>query len=495
MTGAELRAQSYTNVNFTTIGGTTNGYGRSGQHGSSSVPGITLYFIGITPTGTGNFEVFDVSGMNEPGVSNSDPFNQAYFKISTLSTPRFNMNQFDVYNTEPVVVTITVRGWSDDHSLPPGSGVPNVEQIIDVPPHGWSTFSLTGFEGLKNVTIDFPDGAGLLFNQFHVQKVKENQVLVSGTLLEETITLEQSTTLTAYGGSGTGAYEFRQNGGTGSVSFSGSGNSRTIYPLTAGSVELEVRRLGDSNYKDSEWSSAGTLTIQKVFGVESLSDPLTYNGNALEPHPVVKDGGIVLTEGVDYALQYSNNTQAGTASVSVYGINNYGGVREVDFPILPKALTVGGLAIDNKVYDGTVAAVIGGAATLEGAVLGDDVALDASSASAAFAAADVAEGIAVAVSGYALSGSAAANYSLTQPAGFTADITPKALTVGGLAIDNKVYDGTTSAIIVGAASLEGAVVGDDVALDASSASAAFAAADVAEGIAVAVSGYALSGSA
>ncbi|WP_146697767.1 YDG domain-containing protein, partial [Geofilum rhodophaeum] len=134
--------------------------------------------------------------------------------------------------------------------------------------------------------------------------------------------------------------------------------------------------------------------------------------------------------------------------------------------ITPKALSVVGLAIDNKVYDGTVAAVIGGTATLDGAVTGDDVALDASGASAAFAAADVAEGIAVSVSDYGLSGSAAANYSLTQPAGFTADITPKALTLGGgFTVEDKLYDGTTHATIIeNNLELVTPIAGDDVSL-------------------------------
>jgi len=46
-----------------------------------------------------------------------------------------------------------------------------------------------------------------------------------------------------------------------------------------------------------------------------------------------------------------------------------------------------------------------------------------------------------------LTGSAAANYTLTQPA-LTADITALGVTVAsGLSADNKVYDGTTAATI------------------------------------------------
>lgn len=103
------------------------------------------------------------------------------------------------------------------------------------------------------------------FNDLKIQPtVKFDQTGVSGSLGTSTITYPNTTTVTASGGQGTGAYEFRQNGGSGAVAFSGSGASRTITPTTAGTAIIEVRRLGDNNYNDSAWMSAGTLTINKA---------------------------------------------------------------------------------------------------------------------------------------------------------------------------------------------------------------------------------------
>ena len=60
----------------------------------------------------------------------------------------------------------------------------------------------------------------------------------------------------------------------------------------------------------------------------------------------------------------------------------------------------------------------------------------------------VANGIGVTVSGLTLSGTAATNYTLTQPAGLTANITAVGVTItSGISANNKVYDGTTSATI------------------------------------------------
>jgi hypothetical protein len=88
-----------------------------------------------------------------------------------------------------------------------------------------------------------------------------NQADVSGSLALATITFGNTTTVTASGGTGTGLYEFRQNGGTGSVSFTGTGVSRTITPTVVGTAVIEVRRVADTNYNDSSWFAAGTLTM------------------------------------------------------------------------------------------------------------------------------------------------------------------------------------------------------------------------------------------
>ena len=54
----------------------------------------------------------------------------------------------------------------------------------------------------------------------------------------------------------------------------------------------------------------------------------------------------------------------------------------------------------------------------------------------------------VTVSGLTLTGSAATNYTLTQPAGLTANISSGGVTISsGISANNKVYDGTTTATI------------------------------------------------
>ncbi|MBP6900354.1 MAG: filamentous hemagglutinin N-terminal domain-containing protein [Burkholderiaceae bacterium] len=128
--------------------------------------------------------------------------------------------------------------------------------------------------------------------------------------------------------------------------------------------------------------------------------------------------------------------------------------------ITPAPLAVGGLVALAKVYDGGTAASLAGAATVA-PLAGDQVQL-AGSASASFADKNVGMAKAVTVAGLTLSGADAGNYTLQAPAGLQADITPRLLSVIGLAVADKVYDGSTTASA--SASLGGAVAGDALGL-------------------------------
>jgi len=87
--------------------------------------------------------------------------------------------------------------------------------------------------------------------------------------------------------------------------------------------------------------------------------------------------------------------------------------------------TITGVTASNKAYDGTTVATLNGTAILNGILPFDtsNVVVNATATSAAFTDAAIGVGKAVTVSGYALSGSAAANYNLIQPSGLTATIT------------------------------------------------------------------------
>jgi hypothetical protein len=80
--------------------------------------------------------------------------------------------------------------------------------------------------------------------------------------------------------------------------------------------------------------------------------------------------------------------------------------------------------VANKVYDGTLAAVLSGG-TLNGVVNNDAITLVQAGS---FAIKDVGNAIAVTASN-SITGAKMANYSLTQPTGLSANITKKLLTI------------------------------------------------------------------
>ena len=98
-----------------------------------------------------------------------------------------------------------------------------------------------------------------------------------------------------------------------------------------------------ANYKVGEIKD-GTLSVTAANLALAEIDPIaarTYNGSAHTPEPVIKmkyttDNGsayAVLTKDTDYTLSWSNNTQAGTATVTATGKGNFTGTKSTTFKI------------------------------------------------------------------------------------------------------------------------------------------------------------------
>ena len=172
----------------------------------------------------------------------------------------------------------------------------------------------------------------------------------------------------------------------------------------------------------------------------------------------------------------------GGADVGNYAIT---GQSSATASITPKPLTVSGITAEDKVYDGTTAATVSVAhAQLSGLVAGDDVTLGASGS---FADPNAGTGKTVALAS-THGGADLGNYAIADQASATAAITPKALTLTGLAAVDKVYDGTTAATLAGG-QLVG-LVGTET-LGVTGLAATFADKNVGSGKTVAISGGAL----
>lgn len=106
----------------------------------------------------------------------------------------------------------------------------------------------------------------------------------------------------------------------------------------AGEYEVKVKGIG--NYTDEATQSFTILSSGvNTFVVTLEANEYTYDGTAHKPDATVMMNDRTLTEGTDYTLTYSNNTNAGTATVTVKGVGDYTGERVKTFLIQPKTLT------------------------------------------------------------------------------------------------------------------------------------------------------------
>ena len=129
------------------------------------------------------------------------------------------------------------------------------------------------------------------------------------------------------------------------------------------------------------------------------------------------------------------------------------------FEIKPREVTISGVTVADKTYDGNTNARIAAAGEIDGLVDGDKVSIV--TGKALYDDKNVGTGKTVTFYDFALSGEDAANYVLSaQPASTTASISARELTIKNLAVKDKQYDGKNSAEIDGTPALVGMVDGD-----------------------------------
>ncbi|WP_322155442.1 CAP domain-containing protein [Paratractidigestivibacter sp.] len=81
----------------------------------------------------------------------------------------------------------------------------------------------------------------------------------------------------------------------------------------------------------------------------------TYTGTALTPIPTVVLNGTTLKYGTDFTLYYYNNTNIGTAELTVYGAGDYSGAKVTHFEIKRISITDASVTVPDSgfTYSGT----------------------------------------------------------------------------------------------------------------------------------------------
>lgn len=309
------------------------------------------------------------------------------------------------------------------------------------------------------------------------------------------------------------------------LTFTACGTSTT----NAQSVTFTSEKVGEHSItasmgggvKDSLWNNQANFTLKVVaesaptctaaaVTTEPTAQSITYGANTSftaaasgTPAPTVQ--WQVLTTASD--ATWTNITGATSATleltrpaVSQSG-NQYQAVftntcsgtqtatsAAVALTVAAQGLTIKDATASNKTYDGaTTATVSFTGASLVGVVGNDTVTIDSTNHVANFDDKNIGNTKTVTVTGVALAGAQAGNYTVSQPGGLTANINPRSLTVSAVGT-SRAYDGTTSATVTLSTNK---VSTDDV--TATYTAASFADKNVGTAKTVSVSGIAISG--
>ena len=125
--------------------------------------------------------------------------------------------------------------------------------------------------------------------------------------------------------------------------------------LKAGTAKVIITGINGYNGSVAKGFTINPKSVAKT-AVTISSNSIVYDGSPKRPDVIVTDGANTLVQGTDYLINsYSDNVNAGTASVLVIGKGNYTNNATKKFTITPKSIANMTITInsDSIVYDGT----------------------------------------------------------------------------------------------------------------------------------------------
>lgn len=432
----------------------------------------TVYFRLASNATVGNKSGLVLFTFNIPNLSNRDfyfpthPINPVTAKQITISGLTANDKVFDGNTSTTLSGTPILNGvLSNDAANVSLSGSPLAN----------FNNALVGID--KPVTVSGYTLSGALAVNYVLQQPTglTASVLPSG-LASQTISFTNLPTDLVYGN---GSFNLQATATTGlPVIFTSSnpnviaisGTTATI--VGAGEVNITASQQGNSEYEAALDITQQITILPKVLTVSGItaSDKI-YDGTTTASTMGGILNGIINSDEVSFTTvaTFSDANVSTNKSVSViYSLN---GQRASNYSlqnntltatITPKALSIIGVSINNKSYDGTNSASISGIANLSGVLINDlfNVTI-AGNPIATFNDASLGTNKPITLVGYELQGLQASNYILTYPSTLTASIIAKTITISGLTINDKVYDRSLTATISGTPILNGIIAAEE----------------------------------
>ncbi|MDR1866454.1 MAG: YDG domain-containing protein, partial [Bacteroidales bacterium] len=441
--GAELSTSTLT-------GGSTE-YGSFAWTTSATVPTVVNsgYNVTFTQTDTKNYQ--SVSPNPQPVSITVNP------KPVTLSGLLATNRAYDGTNVITIQGTPTLNGkvGNDDLSL----SINTVTATADTKDVGnnkpvtvVSGYSLSGSDA-GNYTLEQPElTVNITAKSISISGVSATNreydrttsvTLAGGTLVGVETVDVASVTFTLGVGTMTNKSAGTGKDVTTNITLTGAG--ATNYTLTQPAyitVDIAAKAVTitglTAQNKEYDGTTAAIATGGTLSGVISGDQVSISAGTAAFSDKTVNTGKTVTFSGYDIT-----GTDVGNYALSAQPANS-------SADITAKSVTITGLSATNRAYDGTNVITIQGTPTLTGKVGNDDLSLSINAVTATADTKDVGNNKPVTVTGYTLSGSDAANYTLTaQPAGLNVNITAKSIGISGVAATNREYDRTTSVALAG----------------------------------------------
>lgn len=122
----------------------------------------------------------------------------------------------------------------------------------------------------------------------------------------------------------------------------------------AGIYTIYYKIEGTENYQDIAVDTFDVTIKAKScegFAVSLSQNSYEYNNTAIEPTVTVKDGETILIKGTDYEVNYEDNINAGTATVTVTFKGNYTGSQELNFTIVDNMIPTGSVSMKENSWN------------------------------------------------------------------------------------------------------------------------------------------------
>ena len=193
---------------------------------------------------------------------------------------------------------------------------------------GTATITITGkgnFTGTTSKTFSISARAMSDTNVVNIssQTYTGNVILPLPTITYNNKTLKKDTDYTL-------SYSNNINAGTATITITGKGN---FAGTTSKTFSISARAMSDTN----------------VVNISSQ----TYTGNVILPLPTITYNNKTLKKDTDYTLSYSDNINAGTATITITGKGNFTGMTSMTFIITQKSAEKLNISeIANQIYTG-----------------------------------------------------------------------------------------------------------------------------------------------